>query len=93
MAIEVSYSYARDNLAEVLDRVEQDCEVAVIRRRGHGAVALISAGELESLRETAYLLRSRANAARLLSALARARRGGTPPTDLDELRREFGLEE
>jgi antitoxin YefM len=56
-------------------------------------VALISAGELESLRETAYLLRSPANAARLLTALARARRGGTPPTDLDELRRELGLEE
>ena len=93
MAIEVSYSYARDNLAEVLDRVEQDCEVAVIRRRGHGAVALISADELESLRETAYLLRSPANAARLLTALARARRGRTPPTDLDELRRELGLEE
>jgi antitoxin YefM len=93
MAIEVSYSYARDNLAEVLDRVEQDCEIAVIHRRGHGAVALISANELESLRETAYLLRSPANAARLLTALARARRGGTPPTDLDELRRELGLEE
>lgn len=53
-------------------------EAAVIERRGHGDMALIPADELASLRETAYLLRSPKNAARLLAALARARRGRTP---------------
>lgn len=92
MTLKVSYSHARDHLAEVWDEVEDTREVAVISRRGHEDMALIPAAELSSLRETAYLLRSPANAARLLTALTRARRGGTPPVDLAELRRELGLD-
>jgi antitoxin YefM len=53
-------------------------------------MALIPAEELSILRETAYLLRSPANAARLLTALTRARRGRTRSTDLAALRRELG---
>ncbi|GJG89136.1 hypothetical protein tb265_43170 [Gemmatimonadetes bacterium T265] len=92
MALKISYSHARDHLAEVLDEVEDTREVAVIARRGHEDMALTPAAELASLRETAYLLRSPANAARLLTALMRARRGGTPPADLAALRRELGLD-
>ncbi len=92
MALKVSYSHARDHLAQVLDEVEDTREVAVISRRGHEDVALIPAAELASLRETAYLLRSPANAARLLAALARGRRGDTPPADLAALRREVELD-
>jgi antitoxin YefM len=73
MALKISYSHARDHLAEVWDEVEDTREVAVIQRRGHEDMALIPADELASLRETAYLLRSPKNAARLLAALARAR--------------------
>jgi antitoxin YefM len=85
----ISYSHARDHLAEVWDEVEESREAAVIRRRGHDDMALIPADDLASLRETAHLLRSPANAARLLAALHRARRGRTPPTDLAVLRREL----
>ena len=42
--------------------------------------------------ETTYLLRSPANAERLLTALARAQAGTTEPQSLDELCREVGLE-
>lgn len=56
-------------------------------------MALIPADELASLRETAYLLCSPANAVRLLAALTRARRGRTTPTDLRTLRRALGLAE
>lgn len=91
MSLKVSYSHARDHLAEVWDEVEDTREFAVISRRGHEDMALIPAAELSSLRETAYLLRSPANAARLLAALARARRGATTSTELDALRRELGL--
>ena len=56
-----------------------------------GAVALIAADELESLSETAHLLRSPANAERLLAALVRARAGEGKPQSVDELRRELGL--
>ncbi|MEJ7809588.1 MAG: type II toxin-antitoxin system Phd/YefM family antitoxin [Gemmatimonadaceae bacterium] len=92
MALTVTYSHARDHLAEVWDEVEESREVAVIRRRGHEDMALIPADELASLRETAHLLRSPANAARLLAALSRGRRGTTPRADLTVLRREMGLD-
>lgn len=92
MALKVSYSHARDHLAQVWDEVEDSREVAVISRRGHEDMALIPAAELASLRETACLLRSPANAARLLAALTRGRRGGTGATDLAALRRELGLD-
>lgn len=92
MALKVSYSHARDHLADVWDEVEDTREVAVIHRRGREDMALLPAAELASLRETAYLLRSPANAARLLAALTRARRGATPATDLAALRRELGLD-
>lgn len=93
MALKVSYSHARDNLADVWDVVEDSREAAVIQRRGHEDMALIPAEELASLRETAYLLRSPQNAARLLAALIRARRRRTAGRDLATLRRELGLAE
>ena len=66
---EFTYSYARANLAKVMERLVADRGVAVITRRGHADVAMIAADELASLQETAYLFRSPANAARLLKAL------------------------
>jgi antitoxin YefM len=90
--VKVSYSHAREHLAEIWNEVEDKREVAVIHRRGHEDMALLPADELESLRETAYLLRSPANAARLLAALVRARHGAGAPQDLDALRRELGLD-
>ena len=93
MGIKVSYSHAREHLAEIWNEVEDSRDVAVIQRRWHEDMALIPADELASLRETAYLLRSPQNAARLLAALTRGRRGGTRSQDLTELRRELGLDE
>ena len=92
MSIKVSYSHAREHLAEIWNAVEDSRDVAVIQRRGHEDMALIPAEELASLRETAYLLRSPQNAARLLAALTRGRRGGARAQDLSSLRRELGLD-
>ena len=86
MAVKVSYSHAREHLAEIWNEVEDTRDVAVLQRRGHEDMALIPADELASLRETAYLLRSPATAARLLAALTRARRGKTRRQDLATLR-------
>lgn len=93
MALKVSYSHARNNLADLWNEVEDSRESAVIQRRGHEDMALIPADELASLRETAYLLRSPQNAARLLAALTRARRGRTAAKELASLRKELGLAE
>jgi antitoxin YefM len=93
MSIQTTYSHARANLARLLDAVDNDREVVVIQRRGHGDVALVSADELESLRETAYLLRSPANAKRLLSALQPSLEHVENPQTVQSLREEFGLVE
>ncbi len=92
MSIETTYTAARANLAKLLDSAVEDREIVLIRRRGAEDVALIAADELESLLETAHLLRSPKNAERLLSALQRARTRTEAPQHLDDLRAELGLD-
>lgn len=65
----ISYSQARGNLKSVIDKVVADhAPIAITRQRGEGAV-LISESEWASIEETLYLLRSPANAKRLLDAV------------------------
>jgi antitoxin YefM len=91
MATETTYTKARAEFARLLARAGDDREVVVVRRRGHAPVALVAADELSSLMETAHLLRSPANARRLLSALRSALgRKGRPETPAS-LRRKLGL--
>lgn len=92
MTIHTTYSQARANFATLYDQVTDDREVVIIRRRGAADVALVAADELAGLLETAHLLRSPANAQRLLTALARAKTGTTTPSTLDDLRHELGLD-
>jgi len=74
-----------------MDRVVNDREVVIVRRKGDQRVAMIPADELSGLLETAHLLRSPKNAERLLSALKRAKRGKGKPESLDKLRQELGF--
>jgi antitoxin YefM len=92
MARQATYTYARDNLARLLEEVEARRDIVFINRRGHEDVALVPAGELESLVETAHLMRSPTNAARLLTALRRALARRGKAQTVAELRAEFGLE-
>lgn len=92
MTIETTYSQAREQLKTLMDRAVNNREVVIVRRRNAGAVAMIAADELESLMETAHLLRSPRNAERLLSALSRARKNELQPISVEELERNHGLE-
>jgi antitoxin YefM len=92
MASEITYTNLRDNLASVLDRVVDDQEAVIVRRKGGKDVALVPAAELAGLMETAYLLRSPKNAKRLMGAIRRAKRGELRAMTVEQLRREFGLE-
>ncbi|MEY4214319.1 MAG: hypothetical protein RL458_2545 [Pseudomonadota bacterium] len=92
MTIETTYSQAREQLKSLMDRAVADREVIVVRRRTGGDVAMIAADELESLVETAHLLRSSKNAQRLLSALARARSDSVAPTPLIDLQKKVGFD-
>jgi antitoxin YefM len=98
MAIETTYTSLRENLATFLDRVTDDREVLVIKRRGARDVAIIAADELAGMAETAYLLRSPANARRLREALAESKRNDKKPVKakpagvaLKELRRSLSV--
>lgn len=92
MTTEITYSQARANLASLLDDVTENREVVIIRRRKGENAALIAASELTSLLETAYLLRSPANAERLLTALNDALKGEGRTMTLKELRAEVALD-
>ena len=80
----MSYTESRARYADVLDSVTNDREEVVITRAGHDPVVIVSLADYESLRETAYLMRSPANARRLLDAMERLEAGHGQPRDLIE---------
>ena len=89
--VETTYTSLRENLASILDRVANDREVVIVRRKGDQRVAMISADELSGLLETAHLLRSPKNAQRLLDAMESVKQRKGRVTSLDELRTELKL--
>ncbi|MGH3341734.1 MAG: type II toxin-antitoxin system Phd/YefM family antitoxin [Carbonactinosporaceae bacterium] len=72
----MSYSESRARYAETLDAVVDDREEVVITRAGHEPVVMVSLADYESLKETAYLLKSPANARRLLASIDRLEHDG-----------------
>jgi len=80
----ITYSSARANLASTMDRVCSDHEPLIITRNGDKAVVMLSLEDYKALEETAYLLRSPANARRLLSSIAQLNAGKRTPRELAE---------
>ncbi len=93
MPTETTYTNARANFASLCDDVASTHDVVIIRRRGAEDVALISAGELKGIQETAHLLRSPRNAKRLMAALLRAKMWKGKSRTVRELRKELNFEE
>src|SRR5438874_4964656 len=71
----ITYTAARENLAATINRVCEDNAPVVITRNRDQAVVMLSLAEYESLQETAHLLRSPANAKRLLKSIESLERG------------------
>jgi len=65
----ITYTAARENLASTINRVCEDNSPVIITRNRDQAVVMLSLAEYESLEETAHLLRSPANAKRLLDSI------------------------
>lgn len=77
----ITATEARKSLFGLIQRVNDDhVPVEVVSK--HGNAVILSKDDYDGLAETAYLLRSPANAERLLSALERARRGEFESHDL-----------
>jgi len=71
----ITYTAARENLAATINRVCEDHAPVIITRNRDQSVVMLSLAEYESLQETAYLLRSPANAKRLLDSIDAIKRG------------------
>jgi len=73
----MTYTAARENLASTIDQVCNDRDPVIITRKRDQAVVMISLEDYEALEETAYLMRSPANAKRLLESIEAAEKGQT----------------
>ncbi len=71
----ISYTAARENLASTMDGVCSDHDPVIITRKRDQAVVMISLEDFQALEETAYLLRSPANARRLMESVAELKKG------------------
>jgi antitoxin YefM len=80
----ITYTAARANLARTMDRVCEDHDPIIITRNAGQAVVMLSLEDYSALTETAYLLRSPANARRLLESVAELEQGGGTARELTE---------
>jgi antitoxin YefM len=71
----ITYTSARQNLAATMDRVCEDRDAVIITRKREQSVVMMSLEEYEALEETAYLLKSPANARRLLESIQQLEQG------------------
>ena len=71
----MTYTAVRANLASAMDRVCNDHEALIITRNGEQSVVMLSLEDYKALEETAYLLRTPANARRLLTAVSQLNAG------------------
>ena len=71
----ITYTAAREELASTMDQVCRDRSPVLITRNRNQSVVMLSLADYEQLEETSYLLRSPANARRLLSAIGSLKRG------------------
>ncbi len=71
----LSYTAARANLAGTMAKVCNDHAPIIITRKSESPVVMMSLEDYESRAETAYLLRSPANARQLLESIAELESG------------------
>jgi antitoxin YefM len=71
----ITYSYAREHLASMMTQVCENNTPIIITRQKAKAVVMMSLDDYNSIEETAYLLRSQANAERLRASIANAKAG------------------
>jgi antitoxin YefM len=79
-----TYTEAREKLAELIETVCEDHEPCIITKRRDKAVVMMSLEDFDSLKETAYLLKSPKNARRLLESIRELEEGRGATRELEE---------
>lgn len=78
----VTYSEARANLKDVMDRVVSDKTEIIVTRQKAEAVVMVSLSEWNSMVETAHLLSSPVNAERLRRSIKQMNAGAGQEREL-----------
>jgi antitoxin YefM len=81
---QVSYSQLRNNLASYMDEVCDSRAPLLVTRQNARSVVLMSEDDYEGLMETVHLLKSPANAERLLRSIQQANQGQLTERELVE---------
>lgn len=81
----VSYTELRNNLATLMDKVNNDHVPIMITRQNGKPAVLLSADDFRGYEETAYLLSNPVNAARLREAITDIEAGKVEYHDLLEV--------
>ena len=81
----IHYTEAREKLDAIMTAVCENDDAVVVTRSNEPPVVIMSLAEYNSLQETAYLLRSPANAERLLSGMRAMDEGRVERHDLIEV--------
>ena len=81
----ISYTAARENLASTMDKVCQNHDPVIITRNRNQAVVMMSLEDYSSWEETAYLMRSPANARRLAESLEQIKKGKVVRKKLEDI--------
>lgn len=71
----ITYTAVRNNLAKTIDKVNEDHAPVIITRQNGSSAVLMSLDDFNAFEETAYLMRSPANAARLSKAVMDVAKG------------------
>ena len=80
----VSYTQLRSDLSNLMDTVCDSRAPLLVTRQNARSVVMVSEEEYEGLMETVHLLRSPANATRLLESIAEANNGNLTEFELIE---------
>lgn len=80
----INYTTLRSNLANVLDKVNDDHNPVLVTRQNGKPAVILSLEDYKSFEETAYLMASPANAQRLNQAIAEVEAGKVVSHDLIE---------
>lgn len=71
----INYTTARAHLSETMDRVNEDRAPLLVTRQKGEPVVMMSLADFNALEETAYLLRSPANAEHLIKSINSLHKG------------------
>ena len=83
----VSYTNARQNLKDLMDRVAEDHAPVTITRGSSPPVVMLSLEDFSAMEETMHLIRSPENARRLAQGMGNLARGKTVTKTLADLKR------